>query len=362
MTRKLIVFGYLLSVLTMGDPCGAAAQTNFWQQTNGPYGGAVHSLAINASNHIFAGTDSGVYRSTNNGVLWMAGGLTNISVSGLATSPGGNLFAGTYHGVYRSTDEGISWTQITTGLTDTLVSGIFVNETGRIFFGTFYDNGTFGTLYRSTDDGNSWISTGLMDVGFISFAANAGGDIFVGAAYNPVVYRSTDNGGSWTNHWLGLDYSPDVSSLAIDSNGRLLAGMNYGGRVLWRSPDNGDSWTEVDLGLMGISYVSSLLVNSNGHIFAGTDNGILRSTDSGSNWSQINSGLTDTVVTCLLPNSNGYIFAGTQMGGVFRSVESTTLPFVFHQTYANGWNMNSLPLHVLGNTKSALFPSATSPA
>ena len=38
---------------------------NFWEQTSGPFEGAVNSLAINLSDHIFAGTNNGgVFRST----------------------------------------------------------------------------------------------------------------------------------------------------------------------------------------------------------------------------------------------------------------------------------------------------------
>ncbi len=39
---------------------------NFWQQTNGPLGGDVGSLAINSSGDVFAGTGGGVYRTTDN--------------------------------------------------------------------------------------------------------------------------------------------------------------------------------------------------------------------------------------------------------------------------------------------------------
>lgn len=60
---------------------------DFWQQTNGPYGGLVGSFAINSSGHIFAGTyTGGVFRSTDNGDNWMPinTGLTNIYIWSLA--------------------------------------------------------------------------------------------------------------------------------------------------------------------------------------------------------------------------------------------------------------------------------------
>ncbi|MBK6506881.1 MAG: hypothetical protein IPG02_14730 [Ignavibacteria bacterium] len=82
-----------------------------WEQTNGPHGGNIYSLAV-SGNNIFAGTyNYGVYRSTNNGISWIQTPLNNITVYSLAIS-GSNIFAGTLnYGVYLSTNNGISWTQ-----------------------------------------------------------------------------------------------------------------------------------------------------------------------------------------------------------------------------------------------------------
>ena len=87
----------------------------------------------------------------------------------------------------------------------------------------------------------------------------------------------------------------------------------------------------------------------NSNIFAGIlDEGAFRATDNGDTWSPINTGLTNTAVLALALNSNGDIFAGTGVGGVFRSVGSTTaveeisssLPssFVLEKNYPNPFN------------------------
>lgn len=79
---------------------------NFWQQTNGLPSGAVSSLAINSSGHVFAGTyGNGVYRSTDNGNNWtqINTGLTNNYVRSLAINSSGYIFAGTSSGgVFKS--------------------------------------------------------------------------------------------------------------------------------------------------------------------------------------------------------------------------------------------------------------------
>jgi hypothetical protein len=62
-------------------------------------------------NDIFAGTDSGVFLSTNNGTSWVAvdSGLTEHEVYSIAVS-GNNIFAGTYSGcIFLSVNKGKSW-------------------------------------------------------------------------------------------------------------------------------------------------------------------------------------------------------------------------------------------------------------
>ena len=92
-----------------------------WQQTNGPSGERVVSLAINSSGQIFAGTfGGGVFRSTNNGANWsqINTGLTTAYVNALAINSSVFIFAGAGGGVFRSTDNGANWSQINTGLTE----------------------------------------------------------------------------------------------------------------------------------------------------------------------------------------------------------------------------------------------------
>ncbi|HTO34828.1 MAG TPA: hypothetical protein VLZ72_01200, partial [Flavobacterium sp.] len=85
-------FTFILTVL-IATAVAANAQ---WQQTSGPEGGSVLSLAISGTN-IFAGTyGGGVFLSSNNGSSWteVNNGLPSTRVLSLAIS-GTNIFAGT---------------------------------------------------------------------------------------------------------------------------------------------------------------------------------------------------------------------------------------------------------------------------
>lgn len=124
-----------------------------WTQANGPFGGDVYSLATSGT-YLFAGTNEGVYLSTNNGTSWTAvnSGLTNLNVQYLAVS-GTNLFAGTLGGgVFLSINNGTSWTS--TGLSNNAIHALAVNGT-NLFAGT--NDGVF----ISSSNGVSWTRTVL---------------------------------------------------------------------------------------------------------------------------------------------------------------------------------------------------------
>lgn len=77
------------------------AQTNFWQQTNGAYGGLVDALILDDDDHIFAiTTGSGIFRSSNNLENWTAlnTGTTNMTSNSFAINSKGPISAGSLEG------------------------------------------------------------------------------------------------------------------------------------------------------------------------------------------------------------------------------------------------------------------------
>jgi len=225
---------------------------DFWQQTNGPCGGSIRSLAINQSGYIFAGTSNGgIFRSTNYGDNWteVNSGLldTNVgnwysstNVRALIVSPWG-IYAGTEAGVFRSINNGENWVE--TGLSAGYIRSLAVNSSGHIFAGVFW-----GGVYRSTDYGDSWtLLNNFYNSTVYSLAINDSGHIFAASEWN--VYRSKDNGDTWTQINNGLYGAADYLSLAINSSGYIFAGNEY--NEVYRSTDNGDSWTLINNGIVG---------------------------------------------------------------------------------------------------------------
>jgi len=318
---------------------------------------------FNSSGHIFVGADEGVVRSTNDGDEWIEinNGLIDNDckrsylVNSLAINSSDHIFAGTAKPswgdskVFCSTNNGENWISKSSGLPGDRINSLAINLKGHIFAGT-----TSSGIYRSMNNGDSWIeiNTGLPIKPVYCLGINSNDYIFAGFEREGV-FRSTDNGDNWTEVNNGLGWGFDrVYSLAFTPQGHIIAGSESG---VYYSTDNGDNWTRIYYLRLEDFYneIVSIAANSTAHIYMGTMTledpiGIWLSTDAGANWEARNTGLLEKRIRCLAFNSSDRLFAGTHGGGVFRSKESTVdveqttleLPnsFSLKQNYPNPFN------------------------
>ena len=137
-----------------------------------------------------------------------------------------------------------------------------------------------------------------------------------------------------------------VKSFAV-SGTNLFVGVS--GIGVFLSTNNGTSWTPINTGLLSPNVWA--LAISDTYIFAGTLSnfgGVYRSSNSGVNWAQVNSGLTNTDATTLAISDTN-LFAGTLGLGVFRSTNNGT-----------SWNwvsngLLSLSINALAISGASLF-------
>jgi Secretion system C-terminal sorting domain len=297
--------------------------------------------------YIYAGLYGGLYipgdtipprniiRSSDNGISWenISNGLTSKSVYSLKVFSlavkGNKIFAGTDNGIFVSSNQGENWSQLdfypspSIGSVYCLMvndSAIFAGVDGG---GTINDNGcNYGGIFRSTDDGNTWVyaSTGLKDNcedKRIHTFTKIGTTLFAGSDLGGV-FSSTNNGESWVHSYES--YNWQVGSFAvIDST--LFGGM-WSGSV-FRSTDMGLTWTRCDSGLTDSVTNYDLIILSLGvsgkNLFAGTFlHGVYLSTNMGNSWLSINDnqgiGYGSDINSLVVIDNN--IFAGAS--GIWR--------------------------------------------
>ena len=301
---KLRYFGgkVLLSLLFVISSTTYAA----WEQCNGPSGLIIKALAISGET-MFAGSDAGLFLSTNNGENWSRITFVNgvaywPSICAIATR-GDTVFAGSDgSGVRISTDKGTTWSQINTGLTNFKVQCLIVNG-NNIFAGT---NG--GGVFVLSSDRSSWsnASTGLTDMNVQCFTI-ASNKLLAGTN-DGGVFITANNGNSWTNLGSGANglYNTNIRSLAaIGTN--LFAGT-YGAGI-FKSTDNGINWNIEPSG----SSVIDALFSTDSTLYIGGRDALLTSQDTlrtldGYSMSASN---RDVLSFAML---NGKMFAGTSDG------------------------------------------------
>jgi photosystem II stability/assembly factor-like uncharacterized protein len=278
------------------------AQSLQWQQTNGPYGGFIVSLAVKEK-VLFAGSViGGIYRSDDNGTTWTNSGLIGQIVRSIIVSDK-TLFVGTDDGMYRSMDNGATWINLQ-------VSSSKVSIRVLALQGTTLFAGTEGKgIYRSMDNGTTWTILSLPTTATIQAFAFSGTTVFVGTQASGI-FRSSDNGATWETINI---INKNVLSLVMHGS-TLIAGTSSNS---FRSSDNGATW-------VASSFYTSFrsLTVYDGFIMAGTNKGVFLSTDSGVTWSPRSlHSLLDRMSVRAIVISGQSIFAASYGGGIYRSID-----------------------------------------
>jgi photosystem II stability/assembly factor-like uncharacterized protein len=169
---------------------------------------------------MLAGTNKGLYQSAD-GAIWSpgSGDLSARQVFGLSSDPHGasTVWAGTDDGVYRSTNSGANFSKA--GVSGT-VHSVLASPSGPVYAAA--DSG----LFASSDGGTTWAAVPGVTPPVVALAEDpATGAVFAGTSGGGV-FQNTDGGTAWTAQSTGL-LNPNVESLAVN-DGTLLAGTNGG--------------------------------------------------------------------------------------------------------------------------------------
>jgi hypothetical protein len=333
--RFLIAVVCLLTTINLAD-----AQ---WTQTNGPFGGYVNALAVSGTTLLTGLANGSIYRSVDHGTSWtlLNAGMTKSSIHVIAAS-GTSIYAGTDLGLFLSTNDGQSWTK--TDLEREIVISFAVSGT-HLFAGT-----SGGGIYVSTN-GINWTSA---STGLPNFPVNAlavsGTNVFAGTDGSGV-FRSVNNGSNWARVSIADSM---ISSLCVTGS-NIYAGTHTGG--VFRSKDNGVSWIAVNYGLKppvgNLPPIYALAV-SGSDLYAGTyHTGVFHFTEKDSSWNQAAYGLMDIPLNALAI-SGSTLIVGTYGSGVFTSTDNGLT-----WNEANSGVINT-SIHCLAVSQGKLYAASTS--
>jgi hypothetical protein len=205
--------------------------------------------------------------------IWAVPGQ-NMVITGVANN-----------GIYGTTDGGATWTK---------QSGSAV---------------TFRMLQMAFDpvDPNTWYACGIY--------------------HSPGVAKTTNGGSSWTG--LGNTYHHDGFSVDFSDPNRqlLLAGTHENSSTLWKSSDGGQNWSNIGCPGGGNS-CWPLILDTQTWLMGIQNNGIHRTTNGGSSWTQVTSTAPKSAILKssagdLYVNRGGTVMKGSPDG---TSWSSTTMP------------------------------------
>ncbi len=241
---------------------------------------------INDGSYLLAGVGyvykGDIYRSTDNGLTWSDRGVSWSANDSDREDVycfcvlNGDIFAGTDDGIFVSTDHGSTWNSANVGIpkipigTHLPVSGLGV--LGDYIFATTWSSG----IFRSTNDGASWTQVNASTFTFQGLAT-VGSDVFA-AAFNDEgkpwtggVFVSTDNGVTWQHADVDL---PDHGVGVICTNSSyLFAGTETG---IFYSSDLGITWNNISVGSPIEGDGATALYINDTYLFANSAGGVWR--------------------------------------------------------------------------------------
>jgi len=348
----LSLFSILINIVFTNNFLNA--QSDFWIPLNTPLVKYSRSVRC-ADGQVVINTDSGLYRSTDAGINWnhLIVGSGNSNVGTFAIDSTGAIIAWTVDSlIYRESDNE-NWINI--GNTPCPIEQMEIDSEGRIFV----QQSSTRFIHRSIDSGKTF--TRVYEMGdlyskIVDWIITPKGYLLIAntGRYSNYGYltRSTDHGDSWTT--LGLSVAPNIIlTLSASPMGDLFAGTSAEAGngitgLVERSTNDGDIWFPLNYNWLNSS-VYCIAVNSIGDIFVGTSNGLYLSTDSGTIWNEINSGLPSTRISTLSIDKNDYVYCTLEPSSVlYRSSTPTTkvedkllwksLKFELNQNYPNPFN------------------------
>lgn len=267
-----------------------------WKEAKDLRKQSIHSLTQAAYDPkvIFAGTLTGIWRSTNSGEDWeeIKSETIPTRVNSMAVDPNNmnTIYAGTKYRPFKSTDAGKSWKLIRAGMIDD--SDIFAISINQQSPNQMYASACSG-IYESSNGGENW-----RKVQGIPSTSRRTRDILINPADPTKVYAGTTEG-FWMSANGGKTWSMttqrnlEINSVAVhpDAPDRIFIGTNNHGMMI--SNDGGRNWSQTNQNFTSrFTYTVAADLSQPNRLYATTLNTsssggfVFLSNDGGATWTQ----------------------------------------------------------------------------
>ncbi len=299
-------------------------------------------------NEIFAGTTTGLFKSANKGTTWRTLNSTQVnSVVFDPARPTTMYLAMASAGIGKSNDSGEAIDLMNHGFVDRTINA--VTRSGNKLVAIESSNTDGSGVFTSNDAGETWTQLrnmrGVEGTHLKAIAGLTSEDRILLAASSHNMFKSIDGGASWKLHPVRL-VERVVVPVQITKKNRTRAQTS-------QSLSTKTMKTVQKLHEVSLSEINALYTIKNGTkdlIFAATDMGLLRSSDSGDEWTHVDTpggGPIDALYYA--PNFDGRLIARNAAG------------LLMSKDYGDHWEELRFALPVSDINTIALPPDASAP-
>jgi photosystem II stability/assembly factor-like uncharacterized protein len=345
----------------------------------GPPGGDINVIEIDPTNEliIYAGTNSGLFVSTDGGNSWnLQTSFPSINIQDVKKDYINNILfvASKEFGIYKSYDNGLNWIEINNGLPNKSIANLSISYDGSVMYAILL----YAGIYRSFDEGDNWDFFAFDNLSTTSILINP--DNFNTLYISTIedgIYKSINGGNSWEKKNNGLiksninNYDILTTKLNPLNSNIIYAGASgfLNTSSIYVSTDSGDNWSVLNSEFL---YVKSLIISPNDTdiIYAGTYmKGLLKSEDSGNSWITINNFETNfeeniprISTLSLLPIKTETLFTGILNEGIYRTNNGGENWVFSSNGISNGYSTvleisDQQPLNIYASSRTNLWKS-----
>ena len=301
--KKFAMIAIMMSIASF------AMSQNFWTEIALPDSCNLVNIDGTSNGNLYAATNQGLYKSTDNGNKWSLTGMS-VSCGNVYIDDNDVIYVNHGNQLLYSSDDALIWDTIQMPVD----KGILYANDRVIIVGRIDWDG----IYISHDYGDTWTNLQVLVCGYAYKIYEVNGMLILCTfSYNGEggFFLSYDNGMTWEPTRLNKFYFHGTGAASNSQGVIFLSSSDF---YLYKSDDNGQSW-QIIITQYPPGIFIDILITAEDDIYCAFDNtffkdiapfGVYRLSDDGETWEYINSGMGyDINISELFQSSNGSIFA-----------------------------------------------------